>query len=151
MADTRSTDTGFAIPTIDIAPFLTDPTSTASAAVVEAVRDAAVTTGFFSLVGHGVSADLQQQVLQAARRFFALPLEEKQRLVPPSRRPLSRGYELIGAQALQGDALPDLKEACCHPLPPLCPGEERSTGRVLDRSADLLPPPFGRVSTSGST
>jgi len=109
MADNDSS-AGFVIPTIDIAPFLADPTSTASAAVVEAVREAAMTTGFFSLVGHGVPTALQQEVLRAARRLFALPAEEKKRLVPAGGKPLGRGYELIGAQVLQAGTLPDLKE-----------------------------------------
>jgi isopenicillin N synthase-like dioxygenase len=69
-----------------------------------------VTTGFFSLVGHGVSKDLQQRVLKACETLFSLPLEEKKKLVYPEGLLKNRGYELIGAQALQEGALPDLKE-----------------------------------------
>jgi len=110
MAPQSGTDNGLVIPTIDIAPFLQDPSSEASAAVVEAVRKACITTGFFSLVGHNIPEDLQQKVLQAARQVFSLPLEEKKRLVAPGRKPLSRGYELIGAQSHEDEAMPDLKE-----------------------------------------
>ncbi|ERS97871.1 2OG-Fe(II) oxygenase family oxidoreductase [Sporothrix schenckii 1099-18] len=101
----------FHIPTIDIAPFLADPTSEAAAQVVADVRTACMTTGFFSLVGHNVPRDLQQRLLAASAKLFALPLETKKTLRPPTGSPLlNRGYELIGAQVLQEGALPDLKE-----------------------------------------
>ena len=38
----------------------------AAAIVVQQVRDACKTTGFFSLVGHGVSKALRDSILQAA-------------------------------------------------------------------------------------
>jgi isopenicillin N synthase-like dioxygenase len=101
----------FVIPTIDIGPYTSDPTSKAAEEIVEDVKKACMTTGFFSLVGHNISQDLQRKVFKAAERLFALPLEEKKKLIPAGRRPLARGYEIIGAQALQ-DGLPDLKEVC---------------------------------------
>lgn len=101
----------FNIPTIDIAPFLTDPSSEEAAKVVADVRTACMTTGFFSLVGHNVARELQQRLLGACEKLFALPLETKKALRPPTGSPLlNRGYELIGGQVLQEGALPDLKE-----------------------------------------
>ncbi|KAI8962667.1 Clavaminate synthase-like protein [Daldinia sp. FL1419] len=99
---------GFVIPTVDISPFLEDPTSTASAQVVEDVRQACVTSGFFQIVGHGMPKELRDAVFKAAETFFALPLEEKRRIRPSVLK--NRGYELIGSQVLQEDTLPDLKE-----------------------------------------
>ncbi|KAI1079866.1 Clavaminate synthase-like protein [Whalleya microplaca] len=98
----------FVIPTIDIAPYLADPSSSASAQVVEDVRQACATSGFFQIVNHGVSRELQDAVFKASETFFALPLEEKKKLQHPTLK--NRGYELIGSQALQEDTLPDLKE-----------------------------------------
>ncbi|KAI1411034.1 Clavaminate synthase-like protein [Hypoxylon sp. FL1857] len=98
----------FAIPTIDISPYLEDPSSAASARVVEEVRQACVTSGFFQIVNHGVSKELRDNIIKAAETFFALPLEEKKKLRPPVLK--NRGYELIGSQALQEGSLPDLKE-----------------------------------------
>ncbi|KAI1388001.1 Clavaminate synthase-like protein [Hypoxylon trugodes] len=98
----------FVIPTIDISPFLNDPSSAESARVVEEVRQACVTSGFFQIVNHGVPKELQDAVFKAAETFFALPLEEKKKLRPPILK--NRGYELIGSQALQEGSLPDLKE-----------------------------------------
>src|SRR5262249_46033982 len=89
-------------------PYLRDPSSPEGLEVVRQVRQAGTTTGFFSLVGHGVSAELQKRVFEAAEAFFTLPLDEKMKLVSPPLQ--NRGYELIGSQALQEGTLPDLKE-----------------------------------------
>lgn len=99
----------FEIPTIDIAPYLADPRSEAAAKVVSDVRTACMSTGFFSMVGHPISRELQQSVLAAAAKLFALPLETKKTLRPTGTL-INRGYELIGAQVLQEGALPDMKE-----------------------------------------
>ncbi len=111
--------TSFIIPTIDLAPYLKDPTSTQSAEVVQGIMQACVTTGFFSLVGHAIPKELRERVFRAMEALFALPLEEKKKLRSPVL--ITRGYELIGSQVLQEGTLPDLKEV---PLPP----------RVQDRS-----------------
>ncbi|CAK7563545.1 MAG: hypothetical protein SEPTF4163_001414 [Sporothrix epigloea] len=101
----------FDIPTINVAPFLADPSSQAATKVVADVRTACMTTGFFTLVGHNVPRELQQRLLAACETLFALPLETKKALRPPQGVPLlNRGYELIGAQVLQEGMLPDLKE-----------------------------------------
>ena len=100
--------TPFEIPTIDIGPYLEDPASKESAKIVEDVKTACKTTGFFSLIGHGVSKELQTKLFAAAEKLFALPLEEKKTLKHAVMK--NRGYELIGSQALQEGALPDLKE-----------------------------------------
>lgn len=98
----------FVIPTIDVSPYLRDPTSDASAKVVQDVRQACMTTGFFSMVGHGMSKELQERVFKACETLFSLPLEEKQTLISPVAK--NKGYELIGSQILQKGTLPDLKE-----------------------------------------
>lgn len=108
-------DHSFVIPTIDISPYLQDPVSDASAKVIQDVRHACMTTGFFSLVGHGVSKELQGRVFKACERLFSLPLEEKQALISPVAK--NRGYELIGSQILQKGTLPDLKEVSISTSP----------------------------------
>jgi isopenicillin N synthase-like dioxygenase len=108
------TSGAFVIPTIDIAPYLRDPASSDAIDIIQQVKSACMTTGFFSLVGHGISKELQRKVFQAAEAFFALPLEEKRRMVSPPLK--NRGYELIGSQALQEGSLPDLKEVKGSPF-----------------------------------
>jgi isopenicillin N synthase-like dioxygenase len=69
--------------------------------------------GFFTITGHGVPADVIQGLNGKAHEFFALPLEEKQRVMPADIR-VPRGYKPIGYEALgHGNANmtpPDLKE-----------------------------------------
>lgn len=103
----------FHVPTIDIAPYLKDPTSAAAHRVVHDVRDACMTVGFFSLVGHRIPRQVQDDVFAAAKKLFRLPIEEKRALQHPMLK--NRGYEIIGAQALQDDTLPDLKEVSLRP------------------------------------
>lgn len=98
----------FGIPTIDISPYLQDPTSEAAGRVIQDVRNACMAVGFFSLVGHKIPRNVQDNVFKAAKRLFNLPIEEKRALRHPMLK--NRGYEIIGAQALQDDTLPDLKE-----------------------------------------
>ncbi|KAI2468186.1 Clavaminate synthase-like protein [Annulohypoxylon bovei var. microspora] len=98
----------FVIPTVDISPYLEDPSSAASARVIEEVRQACVTSGFFQIVNHGLPKELRDGIFKAAETFFKLPLEEKKKMRVPVL--MNRGYELIGSQALQADTMPDLKE-----------------------------------------
>jgi len=62
------------IPTVDLDSWRTDP-----AAVAAQVDTALQRAGFLLVTGHGVEADLRAGVRAAARRFFALPDEVKQR------------------------------------------------------------------------
>jgi isopenicillin N synthase-like dioxygenase len=100
------------IPTVNIAPWLaSDSTHEARRGVVEAIRNACITYGFFQLVGHGVPQELQQKVLQCAEDFFSLPMDEK--MVVSQKNAMgksARGYEVLQGQTLQSGALPDLKE-----------------------------------------
>ena len=96
----------FRIPTIDIASYLTDPGSADARAVVEQIRKACTTSGFFQIVGHDVPPTLQHAVFEAARKVFSLPIEEKIKLSGAN----ARGYEVFGGQALQEGTKPDLKE-----------------------------------------
>ncbi|KAF7560184.1 hypothetical protein G7046_g3982 [Stylonectria norvegica] len=96
----------FAIPTIDLSAYLERPDSSDAGIVVEQIRTACATSGFFQLIGHGIPESLQQQAFGAAKTFFALPDEDKRRF---SGKP-GRGYEVIGTQILEDGKQPDLKE-----------------------------------------
>lgn len=103
-------DIPFTIPTIDLSAYLTSPTSPAAQEIISQVRTACQTSGFFQLTGHGVPVSLQKAVFGAAKRVFALPKEVKDELSMAKTGTWSRGYEVIGGQALQEGTLPDLKE-----------------------------------------
>jgi isopenicillin N synthase-like dioxygenase len=66
--------TANAIPTVDLGVWRTDP-----AAVATQVDTALQRAGFLLVTGHGVDAELRAEVRAAARRFFALPDDVKQR------------------------------------------------------------------------
>ena len=100
------------IPVIDISPFLDEnATTSARERVVDETRHACQVYGFFQLIGHGIPQELQNQMIESSRKFFDLPLEEKKKCGREHAMGTSgRGYEVIGGQQLQADALPDLKE-----------------------------------------
>ncbi|KAE8453699.1 hypothetical protein EG329_009210 [Mollisiaceae sp. DMI_Dod_QoI] len=101
----------FSVPTIDIAPYLSDPTSSKAQQIVSDIKAACVTTGFFQLIGHGIPSSLQEAVFKGSEELFTLPMEEKVKLDRgKSIGASNRGYELIGGQGLQEGTLPDLKE-----------------------------------------
>ena len=106
MASHSHKPSAFAIPTINLSAYLQHPDSSHASTVVEQIRAACATSGFFQLVGHGIPEPLQQRAFLAARTFFNLSDEEKRRL---SGKP-GRGYELMGTQFLEDGKKPDLKE-----------------------------------------
>jgi isopenicillin N synthase-like dioxygenase len=99
----------FYLPDINIAPWLESPTSPSGQQVVDQVRKACTSTGFFQLTGHGLSQDVVEDIFAASAKFFALPKDVKQGLNFTKNLGF-RGYELIGAQVYESDVLPDLKE-----------------------------------------
>lgn len=96
----------FIIPTVDLAKYLSDPQSSDAEHIVEQIRTACSTSGFFQIVGHGIPESLQSQVFAAAKAVFGLSKEEKLKLAAKP----GRGYELIGSQVLEQGKKPDLKE-----------------------------------------
>ncbi|KAL4790349.1 hypothetical protein BDV19DRAFT_382360 [Aspergillus venezuelensis] len=100
------------IPTVDISPFLNDQASQdAKDKVVEAMRDACSTFGFFYLVGHGIPEEDRLQILECTKRYFDLPMEEKMETwIGKAMGRSFRGYEPPALQIHQEGLLPDTKE-----------------------------------------
>ncbi|TGJ84439.1 hypothetical protein E0Z10_g4324 [Xylaria hypoxylon] len=100
------------IPTVDIGAILS-PTATEAdrRQVVEAVRYASTTFGFFNLVGHGIPRAQLRQIFESSKLFFALP-EEKRRDVHVGQAlgRSFRGWEPPLIQQHQEGVLPDTKE-----------------------------------------
>lgn len=108
---TEAPQVPFEVPTINIAPYLANPSSQESVEIVDQVRNACMSSGFFQLVGHGIGRSLQDSVFKGSASFFALPFEEKKKLDKSSSMGASnRGYEVLGGQSLEQGTLPDLKE-----------------------------------------
>ncbi|WP_055493070.1 isopenicillin N synthase family oxygenase [Streptomyces sp. TP-A0356] len=99
------------IPTIDLRPWLEgDPDTRATLA--RAVDEALKTAGFLLVTGHGVDPSLRTRIRQAARAFFTLPAEAKEKYAA---RVGGRGWLGPGAEAngyAEGTRTPpDLKES----------------------------------------
>ena len=99
------------IPVIDLAPWLSDDPD-ARARTAAAVDGALSRAGFLLITGHGVSREERDRVREAARAFFALPTEVKQRygVSVGGRGWLAKGAEANGYS--EGtETPPDLKES----------------------------------------
>ena len=97
------------IPVIDLTDALL-PGASRSTTVAAALHEAATGSGFFYLRNHGVPQSLVDAQFALAKRFFDLPLAQKQ-AIDLRRSPNMRGYESLGAQTLDAAARPDLKES----------------------------------------
>ena len=99
-----------AVPVVDIAPFRSGPFE-AARPVVDQVRAALETIGFFVITGHGISPDLQARTLDVGSEFFDLSEEEKLRYCDVPNTFL--GYNPLGAErvayAHHDESAPDLK------------------------------------------
>ncbi|MFJ8082862.1 2-oxoglutarate and iron-dependent oxygenase domain-containing protein [Streptomyces sp. NPDC096205] len=98
-------------------------------ALLAELRSAAHEVGFFYVTWHGVPAALREEVLSEARRFFALPEEQRPEienaLVPTEVLPMA----LTGAQLMSGTtggltASPDRTQVL-----PYAPAEAAGVGR----------------------
>lgn len=97
-----------AIPVIDLAGAL-ESGGSASEAVAEQMRIAAMATGFFYVKNHGVPAERIDQQFELALQLMELPLATHQALAIHHSKTM-RGFEALGAQTLDETARPDLKE-----------------------------------------
>jgi len=103
------------IPVIDI-----DPARDSDAVAAE-IRQAAIESGFFYIKNHGVDPAVVEAAFAACERFFALPLEAKERI---PRTPTTKGYEGMEKQHLDPGSAPDYKESwnCGWDRGPRTPG-----------------------------
>ncbi|MCV7386365.1 isopenicillin N synthase family oxygenase [Mycolicibacter longobardus] len=84
------------LPVLDLSEADTD-----TAAFRLALREAAHTSGFFYLTGHGVPDEQITEVLELARQFFGLPDEQKNR-ISQLKSPQFRGYSRLGGELTNG-------------------------------------------------
>ncbi|KAL6862080.1 hypothetical protein J3F83DRAFT_221986 [Trichoderma novae-zelandiae] len=90
------------IPEINLAPYLTDPSSPEARETVQAVYDAASKWGFFLLTNTPVTQDQQTALLDSAKQFFNLPLDEKKALDVANGGVAWRGYMPMGGEFTHG-------------------------------------------------
>lgn len=89
------------IPLLDLERFHADESERRS--FLAELRSAARDVGFFYLTGHGIEPRLQQELLQVATHFFALPEAEKL-AIDMVNSPHFRGYTRIASEITRGRA-----------------------------------------------
>ena len=95
-----------AVPVIDVGALVTGAGD--EGAVGSAIGEACRVNGFFYVIGHGVSEDLQRRLDEMSRSFFALDLRAKLEIRMELAGPAWRGYFPVGGELTSGK--PDLKE-----------------------------------------
>jgi isopenicillin N synthase-like dioxygenase len=98
-----------ALPVIDVAPLAGGGTGTAAAGTVAGqIQAACRDRGFFYVTGHGVPAELLDELAGASAEFFALPAADKTEIAMARGGRAWRGYFPVGGELTSGQ--PDLKE-----------------------------------------
>ena len=101
------------IPLIDLTD-LREGDLAARMEVAQKIRAACTDTGFFTITGHGVPAELLMRTREAAETFFAAPVDRKRAVLRPPEK-ISRGWnppaDRTLASTLGADTPPDLQEA----------------------------------------
>jgi isopenicillin N synthase-like dioxygenase len=101
------------VPVVDLRPSFSGG-ATGRQQVAEAIRAACEEIGFFTVIGHGVSADTIAALEREAKAYFALSLDEKLKTPQPAER-ISRGYSHVGSRGLAystgKESPPDLQES----------------------------------------
>jgi len=94
------------IPIIDFAGVRAGD-SAALRAAARAVHEACTGVGFFYIAGHGVPNEVIETAAEAARQFFAFPLETKRSVAANANH---RGFHAKGDALMYGANKPDAKE-----------------------------------------
>ena len=101
------------VPIIDVAP-LFDGSDAQARAVAAEIRRASVEVGFFYVRGHNVPQELMQDMLGAAKAFFARPEEAKRQIQVNKAH---RGYVPFAQTTLGRAFKPDFKESLNFAFP----------------------------------
>lgn len=89
------------LPVLDIGSFMDDPFTPDAGQFVSDLLAAAHGPGFVYLTGHGVAPAVDENLFAEARRFFALPEDERRDLAIGNSRAF-RGYTILGDERTNG-------------------------------------------------
>lgn len=93
------------LPIIDVSALVSGESAEV---VAQEIGRACREQGFFYVVGHGINLELQQQLEQLSRKFFAFDLESKMAIRMDLGGRAWRGYFPVGHELTSG--VPDIKE-----------------------------------------
>lgn len=85
-------DAPFTIPTIDISPSFSSNIEDRKTVAAQ-IRAACITSGFFTITNHGIPAEVCDDILNQAKRFFHDLPHEKKEAIHMKQSTLHRGYE----------------------------------------------------------
>ena len=92
-----------AIPVIDVSPLMArDSSDDARQCVIDAIGTACQDVGFFQVVGHSIRSELQTDLHDCARQFFALPRSTKREIEMANAGLRWRGYFEVGEEVTSG-------------------------------------------------
>ena len=130
------------LPIIDLSPFMNESAREDRMHTARAVRSACINIGFFYVTGHGFTVKELNIVLTQGLSFFALPLEEKMKVLSPNVD--MPGFVRTGGMDPEKnrDKIVDIKERLSLTRE-LKPGEqvrpESRTGKTQWPPRELLP------------
>ncbi|PHR94104.1 MAG: hypothetical protein COA69_00470 [Robiginitomaculum sp.] len=90
------------LPVLDVSGFMANPEGGAGRAFAHRLREMCHTTGFCYVVGHGIEARDNAQMMQMSRQFFALALAERKQ-IEILNSPHFRGYTILGDERTGGN------------------------------------------------
>lgn len=96
------------LPIVDVSPLVNGNDIQGERRVSEAIGEACRAHGFFYISGHGVPGELLEKVDRSARKFFALPEDEKLEIRMANAGRAWRGFFPVGGELTSGK--PDIKE-----------------------------------------
>lgn len=88
----------FAVPLVDIAPYVGEGSPAERARVAREIDHACRTVGFIQITGHGVSTEIRHDLATAMDSFFNQPLPVKKTSVRPAHE--NRGYSAPKSESL---------------------------------------------------
>ena len=130
------------LPIIDVSPFMNESAREDRMHTARAVRSACINIGFFYVTGHGFTVKELNIVLTQGLSFFALPIEEKMKVLSPNVD--MPGFVRTGGMDPEKnrDKIVDIKERLSLTRE-LKPGEqvrpESRTGKTQWPPRELLP------------
>lgn len=128
--------TDAAIPVIDLKPLLSGGEA-GRKVVADQIGEACRGIGFFYITGHGVPAELREDVFAVAAKFFESPEADKRKALY-SADSGNRGYIPMKGESLDPTRAPDLKEAFNIGLD-LAPDDPEIVGNAMFRAVNLWP------------
>lgn len=119
------------LPVISLSTLLGDSGAASRDREIARLREVTHEIGFFYLADHGVPPELQDELFQVAKEFFALPLAAKEEIAFTD-NPHYRGYSRLGEELTQGKT--DWREQIDYGAdrPALVDGVEENPWRILE-------------------